>query len=81
MFSKWRIRGIDNYIFGEDKKLYKMSYVDKAGNIQATKEVKKQYPNRYKVNGRWLSERQMKNRLEIDQNPIELFRDLPDYPF
>lgn len=72
MFSKWKIKGIESHRFGEDKKLYKLGY-ESNGRFYATREVKKQHPNRYWVNGEWLSEIQIRNRLVLDQNPIKLF--------
>ena len=65
MVAKWRIKGIENYYFGEDKKLYRLAYTDKAGHARAIKEVKKQHPNRYRLNGVWWSERQLRNKLEL----------------
>lgn len=78
MFSKWKIKGIENYVFGEDKKLYKLPYVENK-RAYGLREIKKQYPNRYKINGNWLSERQIKSRLYLAPNPIELIteKDLP----
>lgn len=71
MKSKWRIKGIDNYVYGEDKKLYKLPYEkDKRG--YGLRQIKKQYPNRYRINNQWYSERQLEDKLYLDPNPIVL---------
>lgn len=73
MFSKWRIQGIEEYVFGEDCKLYRLPF--KAGrNHFGVREIKKQYPNRYRINGSWWSERQLRDKIYVDENPVELFK-------
>jgi hypothetical protein len=74
MLSKWKIKNIHNYVFGEDKKLYKLSFESNNKHYEV-REIKKQYPNRYRINGQWWSERQLKPKLILDTNPIELFKD------
>ena len=78
MFSKWIIKGLDGYVFGNDKKLYRLPFT-KDKRSYALREMKNQYPNRYKINGSWLSERQMKQRLILDPKPVKLIED--DTPF
>ena len=73
MFSKWKIKGIEGYVFGEDKKLYKLPFT-KGLRAYGLREIKKQYPSRYKIHEEWLSELQMKNRLYLDPEPIELIK-------
>jgi hypothetical protein len=79
MFSKWKIQGIEGYVFGEDKKLYKLPF-ESNGKYYDLREVKKQHPNRYWINGEWYSERQLKPKLILDDNPIELFK-IKEFPF
>ena len=79
MLSKWKIEGIDGYRFGEDKKLYKLGFLSN-GKHYETREIKKQYPNRYRINNEWWSERQLKTKIVLDPDPIELFPSI-DLPF
>ena len=79
MFSKWKIKDLDDYVFGEDKKLYRLPYTLN-GRSYGLREIKKQYPSRYKIGDTWLSERQMKHRLYLDDNPIELIK-VKETPF
>lgn len=80
MFSKWRIKNIDGYVFGENKKLYKLPF--KSNNkYYSLREIKKQPPNRYRINNEWWSEKQLRNKIYIDNNPIELYNDDNYLPF
>lgn len=79
MFSKWKIQGIEGYVFAEDKKLYKLPFISN-GKHYDLREVKKQHPNRYWINGEWYSERQLKPKLILDDDPIELFK-VNEFPF
>jgi len=72
MKSKWRIKGIDNYVFGEDKKLYRLPYnKDKRG--YSIREIKLQNKNRYRINNQWYSHKQLLPKLYLDESPIVLF--------
>jgi hypothetical protein len=51
MYSKWKIKGVDNYRFGEDGELYRMPYETKDRNYGA-KKVSKQVNDRYYINGK-----------------------------
>jgi len=54
---KWRIKGYDNYVFGNDKKLY---------NLLREKEVKpklKSYTIGYNIAGKFKSRKQLKMML------------------
>lgn len=73
MFSKWKIKGLDNYVFGNDNKLYRLPYTHN-GKSYGIREIKLQYPSRYKIGNSWLSQRQMRHRLILDDNPIELIK-------
>lgn len=79
MFSKWRIKGFDNYVFGDDNKLYRLPYT-KDKRSYSIREIKKQYPSRYRINNEWYSERQFKPLIYLDPEPIELFK-IKDFPF
>lgn len=76
--SKWIIKGIEGFVFGEDKNLYRLPYV-KGKRSYELRQIKKQYGNRYKLNGEWWSERQLYSKIELDPNPIELIKS--DMPF
>jgi hypothetical protein len=79
IFSKWLIQGIEEYCFGSDKELYKLPF--KAGrNHFGLRKIKKQHPNRWKINNQWWSERQLKSKLYLNQNPEILVPDC-DMPF
>lgn len=73
MFSKWKISGIEGFVIGEDNNLYKLPF-ESNGKFYDLKQVKKQHPNRYWINGQWYSQRQLRPKLYIDPNPIELFK-------
>ena len=79
MFSKWVIKGIGGFVFGEDKKLYKLPFKNK-GRSYSLREIKKQNKNRYKINEEWWSEKQLKPLLYLDPEPVELFSE-SDMPF
>jgi len=78
MFSKWIIKGLEGFVFGEDKKLYRLPY-SKGERSYSLREIKKQYGNRYKIHGVWWSERQLAAKIEPDLKPIELIK--KDMPF
>tara|TARA_R110002051_G_C8655113_1_gene488186 strand:- start:587 stop:829 length:243 start_codon:yes stop_codon:yes gene_type:complete len=80
MISKWKIKDLEGFVFGEDKKLYKLPYSNKGREYGLTV-IKKQLGSRYKINGEWLSEKQMKHRLYLDTEPIELIIEDKSLPF
>lgn len=79
MVSKWKIKGLGGYVFGENKKLYRLDFESK-GKYYGIREIKKQKGNRYRINNQWYSERQLKSRIYLDDNPVELEKDF-EYPF
>jgi hypothetical protein len=79
MFSKWKIKGIDGYLFGEDKNLYRLPYTFK-NRSYGLREVKKQYPSRYRINNNWVSENVLKSLIYLDEKPIELIK-VKETPF
>ena len=79
MLSKWKIKGIDLYVFGEDGNLYKLPFT-KNNRSYGVRLIKKQYPNRWRINDTWYSQRQLKDKLYIDKNPVLLFES-NDTPF
>lgn len=68
IFSKWIINGIDGYVFGSDKELYRLPF--KSGrNHFGLRKLKMQYPNRWKINGEWCSKRQLWSRIALNPKP------------
>jgi hypothetical protein len=79
IFSKWLIQGIEGYCFGSDKELYKLPF--KSGrNHFGLRKIKKQYPNRWKLNGNWWSEKQLQGKIYLNPNPEKII-DCNDMPF
>lgn len=78
MFSKWRIEGIDGYVFGEDGNLYRLPFESGTKNYGLRK-IKMQHPNRWLINGEMWSKDQLRPKLIKDENPILLTKqdDLP----
>ena len=80
MVSKWIIDFTSGYVFGEDKKLYKLPYLT-GRQARNYREIKKQYPNRYLINKVWWSEKQLKKHLILDQVPYLIIPEIKDCPF
>ena len=79
IFSKWLIQGIEGYCFGSDKELYRLPF--KSGrNYFGLRKLKKQPMNRWKIDGKWWSERQLKTKIYLNPDP-ELLIANKDYPF
>lgn len=79
IFSKWLINGFSYYCFGSDKELYRLPF--KSGrNYFGLRKLKKQPKNRWKINGKWWSEKQLKSKIYLNPNP-EILVSLNDMPF
>jgi hypothetical protein len=79
VFSKWLIQGIEGFCFGSDKELYRLSF--KSGrNYFGVRKLKRQKPNRWKINSVWWSERKLKEKIYLNPNP-EIIVKLEDMPF
>jgi hypothetical protein len=79
IYSKWLIKGIPNYCFGSDKEVYKLPF--KSGrNYFGLRKLKKQHPNRWRINDEWWSERQLKDKIYLNPNP-EILVHCEDQPF
>ena len=79
IFSKWIITGFDGYCFGSDKELYRLPF--KSGrNHFGLRKLKKQNPNRWKINGDWWSQRQLENKICLNPDP-EILVSCNDMPF
>jgi len=81
MFSKWIIDlpGFELYVFGEDKKLYKLPHQIglRSFGIREIKKAKDR--NRYRINGQWWSENQLRPHIKPAPESKELFinNDMP----
>lgn len=82
MKSKWiiNIKGFESFRFGEDSNLYRLPYQKdkRAFNLRL---IKLQKSNRWIVNGKAWSKRQLEGKIIKDPNPIELTREENNYPF
>lgn len=68
IFSKWLIRGVDGFVFGSDKELYRLPF--KSGrNHFGLRKLKKQDPNRWKIKSKWWSKTQLEDKLYLNPNP------------
>lgn len=79
IFSKWLINGFTDYCFGSDKELYKLPF--KSGkNNYGLRKIKKQYPNRWRIQGKWWSENQLQSKIYLNPTPGILI-EFTDTPF
>ena len=79
IYSKWLIKGIPNYCFGSDKEVYKLPF-QSGRNYFGLRKLKKQYPNRWRINNEWWSETQLKDKIYLNPNP-EILVHCEDQPF
>lgn len=78
--SKWLIKGFDGICIGSDKNFYKLPF--KSGsNYYGIRKLKEQPGNRFKINGKWISKRQLKNKVYLNPNPEILIQNESDCPF
>ena len=80
MKTKWKIKGIDNFRFGEDKNLYKLPY-NSNKRYYGFRLIKMQYGERWKIDGKWWSKRQLKDKLIKDDEPLIIYEEMLDSPF
>lgn len=73
VFSRWKIEGISTHVVGEDGEIYRLPYTNGLKHYGLRK-IKKQYPNRYKINGVWWSQNQLRGKLVLDTDPVELIK-------
>ena len=79
IFSKWMIKGIDGFVFGSDKELYRLPF--KSGsNHFGLRKLKKQDRNRWKIKSKWWSQRQLEDKLYLNPNP-EILVSKEEMPF
>ena len=78
--SKWLIHGIEGFCFGSDKNLYRLPFKSGRNNF-GLRCLKKQPGNRWKINGFWYSERQLKSKIYLNPNPEVLIACKSDCPF
>lgn len=79
MFTKWIIEGIDGYRFGEDGELYRLPF-ERNKRSYDWRRIRKQYPNRWLIKGEMWSQDQLRPKLRLDPEPLEIFKEI-DLPF
>jgi hypothetical protein len=82
VFSKWIIDGLPGFVIGSDRELYRLPFATWP-NHYGLRRIKKQSGNRWKLDGVWYSQRQLKKTKRIRVNPIPgvLIEAEPYYPF
>ena len=82
IFSKWIIEGSPDYVIGSDKQLYRLPFATWPNHYELRR-IKKQSGNRWKINGVWISQRQLKKakRVKLNPNPEVLIQAILDCPF
>jgi hypothetical protein len=79
IFAKWLIHGLDGYCFGSDLELYRLPF-ESDHKYYGLRKLKMQHPNRWIINGKWWSKRQLKQKLYLNSDPFILIED-KDLPF
>ena len=79
VFSKWLIKDIEGYCFGSDFEVYRMPFKSGKNNFGLRKLIK-QYPNRWRINDAWWSQRQLKSKIYLNPNPEKIVS-CEDMPF
>jgi hypothetical protein len=80
MVSKWRFIGLENYVVGEDNKIYKLPFTSNK-RYYNFREIKEQYPQRFRLNGSWYTKQLLRKKLQKDLNPIIIHENISDCPF
>lgn len=78
--SKWLIEGMEGYFFGSDLNLYKMPFESK-GRHYGLRMIREQNKDRFKINGKWWSKRQLKSRIYLNPTPKIMIKNESDCPF
>lgn len=69
VFSKHLIQGIEGFCIGSDKNLYKFPF-QSGKNYYGLKRISEdQKNNRFRINGKWWSKKQLKNKLYLNPKP------------
>ena len=66
--SKWLIRGFPDYCFGSDKELYRFPF-NSGKNNYSLRKIKRQPHNRWLINGKFWSEKQLSDKIYLNPNP------------
>ena len=82
VFSKWIIVGLDQFVIGSDKEVYRLPFTTYPNNYGLRK-LKLQKGDRWKFDGVWYSKRQLKkaNRIKINDFPQVLIKQTLNCPF
>ena len=79
IFSKWLITGFEEYCFGSDGNLYKLPY-ESFKRWKSLRLIKKQKHDRYKINGKWWSQKQLRDKIYLNPNPEQIIKGV-EMPF
>ena len=79
IISKWLIKGFHEYFFGNDGELYRFPHKSGRNNYGLLK-IKKQPHNRWLIKGKFWSERQLQDKIYLNENPDIMIRN-EDLPF
>ena len=71
IFSKWIIEGLEGFVFGSNKELYRLPFVSHPNNY-GLRRITKQKGGRWKLDGVWWSQKQLKPKLKINPQPAIL---------
>jgi hypothetical protein len=80
ILSKWIIEGLPGFVFGSDKELYRLPFKSWP-NHYGLRKIAKQSGNRWKLDGIWWSQRQLRSKIKINQSPEILIKPSNKDPF
>ena len=74
------IKGLEEFVFGEDKNLWKRPYTRNKRSY-GWRKMKMQHPNRWILNSNPWSKSQLEGKLLRDPNPVEIYSGNINCPF
>lgn len=78
--SKWIIEGFPYYVIGSDKEIYRLPFVSNK-NYYELRKIKRQPHNRWLLNGKFWSIKQLKPKIKLNSNPQILITKQSKAPF
>ena len=80
VYSKWVIKGLDGFVFGSDKEVYRLPF-NSGRNYYGLRKIARQKGKRWKLDSVWWSERQLENKISLNSTP-QVLVDFEEYlPF
>ena len=76
MFTKWLIEGLENYVVTDSGDIYRKPII-KNNKSYSWRLIKKQYPNRWRLNNEWYSKTQLRPKLYLNPNPEQIHEKTP----